>query len=218
MSIVLCVSRWQVWEFTRYGLKYNEMFDIVDVLDVNAVSHVLLLVCDRDNQIRSNLLTSLCIFLHCYSPSLLERVGPRDITGIKHIFSLPSSGHLTQNTSSRCRLLLLLRELDLGNALTHRTRAAHTAGDHPQQPVHIFRPTPLLVRDYITSNLDFRFLDQLPISPHASLHECRCELVGNQGGRVQTREGDELPAVAEFAETGDVGFLFGGGHGALPVE
>ena len=35
---------------------------------------------------------------------------------------------------------------------------------------------------------------------------------------MQAGEGDELPAVAQFAEAGDVGFLFVGGHGGFPVE
>ena len=35
---------------------------------------------------------------------------------------------------------------------------------------------------------------------------------------MQAGEGDELPAVAEFAEADDVGFLFGARHGGFPVE
>ena len=35
---------------------------------------------------------------------------------------------------------------------------------------------------------------------------------------MQAGEGDELPAVTQFAEAVDVRFLFGAGHGGFPVE
>ena len=35
---------------------------------------------------------------------------------------------------------------------------------------------------------------------------------------METREGDELPAVAHLSEAGDVRLLFGAGHGGFPVE
>ena len=69
-------------------------------------------------------------------------------------------------------------------------------------------------------NLAFHlwFLDQLPIRTHALLGKRLAELVGDEGGGVEPGKGNELPAVAEGAQPGNVRFLFGAGHGRFPVE
>lgn len=109
-------------------------------------------------------------------------------------------------------------ELVLGNTLTHGTRGADTARDHLEQVVHIIGTTPLLMRDNIDLAFHLGLLDQLAVGTHAALRECLGELIRNQRRRVQTRECNELPAVAELGEPLDVGFLILGGHGGFPVE
>lgn len=74
------------------------------------------------------------------------------------------------------------------------------------------------MRNHINLILYFRLLHQLPVRTHPLFCERARELVADEGGGVQAGEGDELPAVAEFAEAVDVGFLFGAGHGGFPVE
>ena len=111
-------------------------------------------------------------------------------------------------------------ELDLGYPFAHTPHATQSARtDHRQDLIHVLGPTPLLMRDHVDSTSDLGILDQLRVRFHAVLGESGGKLVRDEGGGVETGQGDELPAVAQLAEAGDVGFLFGGGgHGEGPVE
>jgi hypothetical protein len=109
-------------------------------------------------------------------------------------------------------------ELILSNTLPHRTRAAYASLHQPQHLIHIIRTAPFLVQQHIDFLLHLRLLHRLAIRPHPSRREVFRERVRDERGRVETGEGDELPAVAERGEARDVGFLLVGGHGGLPVE
>jgi hypothetical protein len=113
---------------------------------------------------------------------------------------------------------LLLHKLILSNTLAHRTRATNTSAHHLQQLIRIVRAAPLLVRNNLNALLHLRFLHNLAVSPHAPVGESGRERVGDESGRVQARERDELPAVAHGREARDVGFLVFGLHGRFPVE
>lgn len=110
----------------------------------------------------------------------------------------------------------LLREslkLSLSHLLTHGRRARNTSGNHLQHVIDVVRAGPLLVSNHVDSILHLRLLNQRAISLHAVLGEVLRKGVGDEGGRVQARKGDELPAVAELAEARNVGFLLLTGHG-----
>ena len=111
-----------------------------------------------------------------------------------------------------------LLELVLSNTLTHRRRRAHTTAHHLQQVVNIVGSTPLLVRKNLDLVLRLGLLDDLAICAHALLGIRFGEGVGHERGLVQTREGDELPAVAESTQALDVSFLLIARHRALPIE
>lgn len=72
--------------------------------------------------------------------------------------------------------------------------------------------------DDIDAGLDLGLLDELAVGAHADLAVGLGELVADEGGGVETRKSDELPAVAELGEAADVGLLLVAAHGGLPVE
>ena len=119
------------------------------------------------------------------------------------------------NTSSSTRLFL---ELVLSDTLTHSSGTADTTADHLQHVVNIVGTAPLLVSDDVHAELHLGLLDQLAVGAHALVREGAGELVRDEGGGVQARQGDELPAVTQGAQTLDVGLLLVAGHGLLPVE
>lgn len=109
-------------------------------------------------------------------------------------------------------------ELVLGDTLAHRARTRHATLDHLQQLIHVVRTGPLLVLDDIDTTIHLRLLHQLAVGTHALAAVGAAELVGDQRRGVQTRERDELPAVAQLRETRDVGLLLRAWHRRLPVE
>lgn len=109
-------------------------------------------------------------------------------------------------------------ELILRDTLPHRTRGAHTTGNHPQQLIRIVGAAPLLMRDDVDLAVHLGLLDQFAVGAHALLAEGRAELVRDERRGVQAGERDELPAVAEGRKALDVRFLLVAGHGRLPVE
>jgi len=109
-------------------------------------------------------------------------------------------------------------ELLLRNTLAHGAGAADTASHHLQQVVDVVGTAPFLVGDNVDLALHLGLLHQLAVRAHAVLGVRLGELVRDERGRVQTGQRDELPAVAELAETLDVRLLLLGGHGSLPVE
>lgn len=72
--------------------------------------------------------------------------------------------------------------------------------------------------DDVDTLLHLGLLHELAVGAHAVLGEGLGELVRDKRGGVQAGQGDELPRVAELAETLDVGLLLVAGHGLLPVE
>ena len=111
-----------------------------------------------------------------------------------------------------------LFELILSDTLAHRRRGADATGDHLLELIDVRGARPLLVLDDIDTGLDLGLLDELAVGAHADLAVRLGELVADERGGVQTREGDELPAVAELGEAADVGLLLVAAHGGLPVE
>lgn len=109
-------------------------------------------------------------------------------------------------------------ELILGHTLTHSSGTANTTGNHLQQVINVVSTTPFLVGDDVNALLHFRLLNELAVGAHAVLRERLGELVRDKRGSVQSSQSDELPRVAELAETLDVGLLLVAGHGLLPVE
>lgn len=109
-------------------------------------------------------------------------------------------------------------ELVLSDTGTHGGGGADAARHHLLQLVHIGGSAPLLVLDDVDLLLHLRLLHKLAVGTHADSAVGLGELVADQGGRVQTSQGDELPAVAELGQAADVGLLLSAGHGSLPVE
>jgi len=75
-----------------------------------------------------------------------------------------------------------------------------------------------MIETYINTLCGLWLLDEIAISTHAADLVILGELARDQSVRVQTGQGDELPAVAELTETLDVCLLVLGSHGRLPVE
>jgi hypothetical protein len=113
---------------------------------------------------------------------------------------------------------LNLLELILRDALTHGCCRTHTTADHLQHIIDIIRSTPLLMREHIDLVLRLWLLNDLAVRTHAVLGVRFREGIGHERALVQTCERDELPAVTEFGETLDVGFLLVTRHGSFPVE
>lgn len=111
-----------------------------------------------------------------------------------------------------------LLELIFGNTLAHSRRRTYTAGHHLQKIVDVVCSTPLLMRKHIDLVLRFWFLDDFAVRPHSLLSICLGECVGHKSALVQTGERDELPAVTQFGQALDVGFLLVTWHGGFPVE
>lgn len=109
-------------------------------------------------------------------------------------------------------------ELILRHTFTHGARAAHAARDHFQEVVDVVGAAPLLVGDDVDLVLHLGLLDEFAVGAHAALRKGLGEGVGDQGGRVQAGQGDELPAVTQLGQPLDVGLLVLGRHGRLPVE
>jgi hypothetical protein len=109
-------------------------------------------------------------------------------------------------------------ELILSNTLAHGTGTANTAAHHLKQVIRVVGTTPFLVCDNVDTVVHLWLLDQLAVCSHALLGIGLGELIGDEGGLVETGEGNELPAVAELCETLNVGLLLVAGHGGLPVE
>ena len=109
-------------------------------------------------------------------------------------------------------------KLILRHTPTHRRRATHTASNHLQHLIRIRGTAPLLMLDHIDTELHLGLLHQLAIRTHALLRVGARKAVADQRRRVQARERDELPAVAELGEAADVRLLLVARHGRLPVE
>ena len=109
-------------------------------------------------------------------------------------------------------------ELILRDPFPHSTGTRNASRNHLQQIIHIIRSRPFLMRDNVNLIFHLGFLDQFAVRAHSLLRVGLGELVRDEGRGVQTCERDELPAVAEFTEALDVGFLFFPGHGRFPVE
>lgn len=126
--------------------------------------------------------------------------------------------NVTALSSPRLASSRLLFELILGDALAHGAGGADAAGDHLLQVVDVIRAAPLLVADDVDAELHLGLLDELAVGAHALGGVGAGEAVRGEGGGVQPREGDELPAVAQGGEAADVRLLLVAGHGGLPVE
>merc|ERR1711977_364163 len=100
-------------------------------------------------------------------------------------------------------------KLILRDTLPHRTSTANPTLHHLQQLIHIVRPTPLLMLNDIHTPIHLRFLHQFAIRPHPLLTIRLSELIANQRRRMQTRERNELPAIAQLAQTLDICLLLG---------
>lgn len=72
--------------------------------------------------------------------------------------------------------------------------------------------------DHVDTLLHLGLLDQLAVRAHSVLGEVLRELVADERGRVQTGQGDELPAVTQLAQALDVRLLLVARHRLLPVE
>ena len=111
-----------------------------------------------------------------------------------------------------------LFELILRDTLTHRRGRADTARHHLLQLVDVRGAAPLLVLDHVDAELHLGLLDELAVRAHPLLGVGPGEPVADERRRVQARQRDELPAVAQRRQAADVRLLLGAGHGRLPVE
>lgn len=75
------------------------------------------------------------------------------------------------------------------------------------------------MREHVDTMFTLRLLDLLHVGLHALLRESLCERRSTQRGGVQACKGDELPDVAQLAQTTDKRSLLSSiGDGPLPIE